>query len=340
MSNAPNAERYKHIPTAEILRLFDQGLSDRKIGKALNMGPDAVKNRREAEGIVRSAKKLTALQLEAARADPAWQARIENRSAVPADKVVCLECGELKSALNANRNHSHLRGEKHKMKPEEYLKKYPCARLTSFERSADQNRRQGRAKTTEDLMDECAGSFLRPVELKTFIQDQEHEEHHHIEDFVACRLCGFKSKSDLHLHLKARHELASAAYRKLFPKALQLPLGLYEDKNALAREYGEKKRMVLKRYKVGDLIASPVIDRERIALIARLELEGRKETHEMVADVYPPAPGFASLHKREQKLDRTRRKDKLKKFRKYNRKRIDLEKKRQTAERASTSIAF
>jgi predicted transcriptional regulator len=169
---------------------------------------------------------------------------MENRGIAPADKVVCLECGQLLSELNANGNRSHLRGRKHKMTKEEYKKKYPCARLTSFGRSADQNRRQGRPKTIQDLMDECAAGFLRPMELRAFVRDQEYEEHHEIKDFVVCRMkrCGMKAKASLHTHLVRVHGLTSATYRELFPNALQLPLGLYGAKNTLARTYGETKR--------------------------------------------------------------------------------------------------
>jgi predicted transcriptional regulator len=241
-SSTSNAARYQHIATAEIVKLSKQGLSHREIAKVLSMGPCTVGTRLRGAGIVRSPEKLTDVQLKEHRADPAWQARCENRGIVPDDKVTCLECGELKSEINANGKHSHLRT--HRMTATDYKKKYPWARLTSFGRSADQNRRQGRTKAIKNLMDEFADSFLRPMELKAFRRDQEYEERHGIQDFVACRMnqCGFKSQSDLHTHLKARHSLTSASYRNLFPKALQLPLGLYEAKNKLARMYGKKKR--------------------------------------------------------------------------------------------------
>src|SRR5580693_3172331 len=111
MSNLSNAKRYLDIPTAEIIKLSEQGLSQRKIGKLLCMGACAVGNRLRKEGKARRPPKLTPSQLEEGRQDPAYEARpgIAHRI-VPADRVVCRVCGELKSELNANGNHSHLRG--------------------------------------------------------------------------------------------------------------------------------------------------------------------------------------------------------------------------------------
>jgi predicted transcriptional regulator len=238
----PNAERYKHIPTEETVKLSGQGLSHRKIGKVQNMGPGAVRNRLKAAGIVFAPEKLTESQLKEARVDPAWQARKENRGIVRPNRVVCLECGELKSELNANVkvNRSHLL-RKHNMTVDDYGSKYPGARLVNFKRSAGANSRQGGTKTVEDLMDEFAAMYLTPVEREEVRRDLEWEEHHDIMEFVFCRLCGMKSKADLYSHLK-RHGLTSAAYRKLFPKALHLPLGLYPAKNAIAKTRGKKHR--------------------------------------------------------------------------------------------------
>jgi predicted transcriptional regulator len=204
------------------------------------MGACAVGNRLRKEGKARRPPKLTPSQLEEGRQDPAYEARpgITHRI-VPPDRVVCRECGELKSELNANGNHSHLRG--HRLPADDYKRKWPGARLTSFARSADQNRRQGRTKTIQDLMDEFAARYLMSEEWKEYVRDQKYEEHHGIKEFVACRLCGMKSKTDLHNHLKTQHGVSSADYRKQFPEALQLPLGLYDVKNEHAKTYGRKK---------------------------------------------------------------------------------------------------
>jgi hypothetical protein len=118
--------------------------------------------------------------------------------------------------------------------PRDYKRKWPGARLTSFERSADQNRRQGHTKTTQDLMDEFAERWQTPKERKEYFRDQKYEEHHEITKFVACRLCGMKNKTDLYNHLKTQHSLSSKDYRKLFPDAEQMPLGL---KRGFKREY-------------------------------------------------------------------------------------------------------
>jgi hypothetical protein len=242
----PNAELYRDIPTAEIIKLSEQKLSRRKIGKRLGMGAGAVKNRLRTAGIAWRPQKLTPSQLEECRQDPAYEARpVGAYRIVPANRVVCRECGELKSELNANGNHSHLRGKKHHMPDaREYESKWPGARLTSFARSADQNRRQGRTKTIQDLMDEFAARYLTPEERKEYDRDQKYEEHHGITEFVACRLCGMKSKTDLHNHLKAQHDRSSADYRKQFPDALQLPLAM---KRGYKREFAKERGRVQRR---------------------------------------------------------------------------------------------
>ncbi len=234
------ADRYRDITTAEIVELHDQGQSHRKIGKLLRMGPCAVGNRLRKAGKVRPAVKVSATQLKEVRLDPAWEARQENHGVVPANRVVCRVCGERKSEINAHGLHSHLR--KHRMTADEYKSKYPGARLVSHARSAKQNSRQGRTKTVHELMDEFAARYLRPEDLRKYRRDPEWEEHHHITEFIVCRLCGMKSQTDLHSHLKAWHGLTSAQYRERFPKCLQIPLGLYDGRNARAKIYGRKKR--------------------------------------------------------------------------------------------------
>jgi predicted transcriptional regulator len=267
MSNLSNADRYRHIPTAEIIKLVvEQGLSRRKAGKQLEMGAGAVKNRLKAAGIEWQPPKLTPSQLEECRQDPAYEARphIANKIA-PANRVVCRECGELLAELNANGIHSHLL-RKHRMSAEDYESKWPGARLTSFARSADQNRRQGRTKTIQELMDEFASKYLTPEELREARRDQECEEHHEVELFIVCRLCGMKSKTDLHNHLKTQHDLTSAAYYRQFPKCLRLPLGLYATKNELAKIYGQEKSSLAKK---GEIVEE--LSDERLEKLVKFE---------------------------------------------------------------------
>jgi hypothetical protein len=116
-------------------------------------------------------------------------------------------------------------------------------------------------------------------------------------------------------------------------------LPIYRERGKRLRTLATEGIRLKEQIAARELVSSPLIDRNRIVLVARLELEGRKEAHEMVDGVYPPGPSFASLSGREQKLDRVRRKDNLKKFRRNNRSRIDLEKERQMAKPDSTSIA-
>jgi hypothetical protein len=99
-----NAAVYGHIPTAKIVELYDSGLSYRKIGKMLRMGPCSVGNRLRQAGKRRECSRVSPEQLEECRLDSAWEAR----NGV-ADKVVCRECGEFKATINAHGEHSHLR---------------------------------------------------------------------------------------------------------------------------------------------------------------------------------------------------------------------------------------
>jgi hypothetical protein len=58
-----NAERYRHIPTVEITKDSERGLSQRKIGKLRGMGACAVGNRLRKAGKVWQPPKLTPSQL-------------------------------------------------------------------------------------------------------------------------------------------------------------------------------------------------------------------------------------------------------------------------------------
>ena len=336
MSN-PNAERYSDISTAQIVALFDQGLSHRKIGKRLSMGPCAVGNRLRAAGKVRAPIAVTKEQLKKVRLDPAWEARRENRGIVPVDRIVCRECGELKSEINANGVHSHLRT--HAMKPEKYEGKYLGARLTSFARSADQNRRQGRSKTVDELMDEFAAMYVTPKERALCRLDPKWEIHNEIGDeFVICRVCGLKSKTDLHCGHLERHDLTPATYRAKFPEAPLLPDKMREQKNAKTRDRVKDLRHLGKQVKAGELVPSPLIDKEKIALAARLEIEGMKP-YAMTDLLYPPRPGFEGYIAKRKTQDRKLRFDRTKKFLSRNRERIDLDKERQARRRSTPAIA-
>lgn len=86
----------------------------------------------------------------------------------------------------------------------------------------------------------------------------------------------------------------------------------------------------------GELVSSPLIDKERIARAARLEIDGINP-YKMTDQLYPPNKGFTRLTREQQRKNFDRRFDRVKKFLKNNRKRIDLEKKRQGASPGTTS---
>jgi predicted transcriptional regulator len=240
----PNAVLYSHVDTDDIVKLFHQGLSHRKIGKLLQMGPCSVGTRLRNLGLVRQPESVSAAELRECRADPAWEARRR----IP-DRIVCRECGEWKAVLDAPGEHGHLR--KHNMPGDEYRTKWPGARLTNFQIPARMAENLGRAakqdrqKTLERLMDEFAAMYATPEEREICRKDHEWEEKNDIEDFVVCRLCGFKSKVDLLIHLRKRHDKTTGSYRQEFWKAPMVPLRVKDRKNEeqLPRSAELRKRM-------------------------------------------------------------------------------------------------
>jgi hypothetical protein len=239
----PNSERYSHISTAEIVKLSDQGFSHRKIGKLLNMGPCSVGSRLRAEGKTRLPARVSAAELKEARLDPAWEARRGT-----ADRIVCRECGEWKSVLEAPGEHSHLR--KHHMTGDEYRTRWPGARLINFGVSARLAARQGRSKTIRDLMDDFAASYLMPSLHKQCRRDPNWEEKNGIEDIVVCRLCGRKSRTDLFAHLKKIHGCNYVTYHEQFPKAPTMPVCRRAKKNKVQLGRGRRMRALAVHGKV------------------------------------------------------------------------------------------
>jgi hypothetical protein len=157
-------------------------------------------------------------ELEEARLDPAWEAR---HSLVK--RVVCRVCGKFMAEINANGEHSHLRT--HDMTAVDYASKYPGARFCSIARAADQSRRQGRESDVQKFMEAFARNYVTASELIGCRKDHEWEERNSL-DFVVCRRCGLKSKTDLHAHAKRHGYRGAEAYRAQYPKAPWVPLGL------------------------------------------------------------------------------------------------------------------
>ena len=204
-----------------IRELRDRRLLHSEIAEQLNMTRIAVGHQLRIMGEVRRQPRVTAAQLEEMRLDVAWEARPENRGIVPANRIVCRECGELLHDISGK--HSHIRL-KHHWEMDEYKSKYPGARLKTFARSEEQNRREGGTKTAEDLMDEFAAMYVTGKELVECHADPQWEKHHGFTAFIVCRVCGLKSKNALynkaglrhHHHLK-QHGLTSDAYLARFP---------------------------------------------------------------------------------------------------------------------------
>ena len=230
-----NAELYQHIPTAKIIELFNRGLSHRKIGKVVGMGPCSVGTRLRREGKVRRRPGLVGKELEEARLDAAWEARHGL-----ADRVVCRLCGKFMASINANGEHSHLRT--HHMTADEYASKYPGARFTSFAIAARQGVRQGRAGNVQKLMERFAAQYLTAKELIECRADPAWEERRRF-DFVACRKCGLKSKTHLYLHVHRHGYSRIKEYRAEYPKAPRVSFASRRDflSDYTKRMYAAKK---------------------------------------------------------------------------------------------------
>jgi hypothetical protein len=231
----PNSKVYAHIGTEKIIGLHRQGFSHRNIGKLLGMGPCAVGNRLRRNGIRGGrVSRVTNQQLRDARMDAALEARLGI-----GNRVICRECGELKAGINANGEHSHLR--RHDMTKEEYTRKYPGARMSSFATAADQARRQERKTTVAELMRQFAAKYVTAAQLRRCRRDPYWEGN---ADFVVCRRCGLKiGFSNLSGHIRRHGYQNFAAYRADFPNAPSIAVG-YKERylRPYAKERYAKKR--------------------------------------------------------------------------------------------------
>jgi predicted transcriptional regulator len=286
----PNSDLYSHMDTDEIVKLFHQGLSHRKIGRQLNMGACSVGIRLRKLGLARPPECITPGELRELRADPAWEARkrISNR-------VICRECGERKAVLDAPGEHGHLR--KHKITGDEYRAKWPGARLTNFlvpAKVAEIQRRaakEDRQKTLEKLMDEFAAMYATPEERENCRKDHEWEEKNDIKDFAVCRLCGFKSKVDLLSHLRKRHGKTTESYRQEFWKAPMVPLRVKDRKNKEQLPRSAKLRKLIKPFlKGGPGRKKAAPEKTRTFEIGRMvdtEIPRAREALEAIAELSP-----------------------------------------------------
>lgn len=306
----------------EIGKLVDQGLSNADVGTRLRLSASAVTARLNRMGKTRPFPKITASQLKQCRLDPVWEVRPENRGIVPADRIVCRECGQLRCDLNCSGGKSHLVRD-HQMTPEAYQHKYPAARLTPFARHFT---RYAGTKSLQSWLDEFDALYLRPEELKRCRKDSAWEKHHGITEFVVCRCCGLKKKFAISGHSKAghlisQHGLTFPAYRALFPNAPQMPeterAGRRERHSAWSRS---RFKLAKEREKFKpDARGLSALTKARIVLAACLAAEGLSKYK--MTDQLNPGP--------RETFDK--RLDGLKSFWRTNRGRYELEKPRVAA---------
>jgi hypothetical protein len=173
-------------------------------------------------------------QLAACRLDPAWEAR---NGII--DRVVCRICGCLVKTPLHNQL-GHLRKRHPGTSTTDYLKQYPAAPLASIK---DMAKFYGkRERTPDEVLAQRLSEFVTPEEREECRRDPSWEKLHGIVDFVICRHCGFKSRSELRddrsgCHLNT-HYLTKKQYMELYPEAPWRP----EARAVLQRNLGEKWR--------------------------------------------------------------------------------------------------
>jgi hypothetical protein len=171
---------------------------------------------------------VTPAELDAARQDPAWEARhgISNR-------VVCRVCGGIASAMSSKaRGHLWLR---HKMTRREYHLTYPGAVLRTIKSLA----RLVHCDVKE-MMARIVARYVTPEELRACRQDPEWEKRHNVADVVICRECGLKVRGFLSggEHHLNQHDMTLANYHAKHPGAPWRSL-----------EYAELQRQASSRFR-------------------------------------------------------------------------------------------
>lgn len=155
----------------------------------------------------RFATPLSLEELNACRADPAWEAHQQI-----ADYVVCRECGaKIETTIAGKQGHLWKR---HRLPPEQYRRKYPGVRLEGFGFAAG---RPGRSKAP--LRVALRQSSIS--ELTEARANSNYERDRGVTEYVICRECGEKQRTLFGGtgHLGRRHRMALSEYRSKWPGA-------------------------------------------------------------------------------------------------------------------------
>jgi hypothetical protein len=183
---------------------------------------------------IREAELLPPEQLDECRRDPAWEARND-----VIDRVVCRDCGaQVKTPLH-NRL-SHLRSRHTGTSTRDYLTRYPGAPLSSIANMAKNHGK--RERTVSEVLSERLNDYVTPEEREACHKEPDWEKRHGTDEFVICRHCGFKSRTELRddrsgCHLNT-HYMTKKEYLELYPGAPWRP----EARAIVQRDLGRKWR--------------------------------------------------------------------------------------------------
>jgi len=196
---------------------------------------------------LREAQPLGPEQLEECRRDPAWEARN-----CVLDCVVCRICGaQVKTPLH-NRA-SHLRSRHPGTTTADYSKRFPGAPLSSLAGMAHYYGK--RERTVDEVRSERINDYVTPEELAACRMEPDWEKHQGMVDFVVCRHCGFKSRTELRddrsgCHLNT-HFLTKKHYMELYPSAPWRPEVRVMAQRELGRKWHAKVRKLIKSVTAG-----------------------------------------------------------------------------------------
>jgi hypothetical protein len=195
------------IDPRDVVKLRKQGLSLGKIAARLHASDWTIAERLKKAGQPFTPAAVTPAQLAEFQhyADPAWEARNHI-----AKQVACRKCGRLLHGITP----THLALDQ--MTMADYDHQYPDAPSMNCAILLGHSSLKGRVNL-EEFMAAGAARYLTPAEMADHLRDHLYEKHHGIANYIACRVCGFKSKDSLYMHLKKRHRYTLAQYRDRFP---------------------------------------------------------------------------------------------------------------------------
>lgn len=239
-------------------------------------------------------QRLGPKEREECRRDPAWEAR----HAI-LDRVVCRICGAMVKTPLHNRL-SHLRSRHPDVSTAAYQEKYPGAPLASIANAA---KFYGlRQRDPQAVLVEILQTFVTPAELKQARKNPDWEKERAVQDFIVCRICGAKVRSELrggrlgdHLNCPG-HPRSKKGYLAQWPGAPWRPAVRVRQQITATKKWRARERADAKKWreqnipkKRGRKPGTTLVHldtKARIALAATLSLQGQTE-YAMAPTLYP-----------------------------------------------------